>query len=68
MTADSIAYKPDKNEDHAFQFQLKDLRSFKAEKGALAISGPDGKKYNFDDLPEETSQTLGKLQQLLDAG
>ena len=66
VTADSIAYKPDKNEDHAFQFQLKDLRSFKAEKGALAISGPDGKKYNFDDLPEETSQTLGKLQQLLD--
>ena len=53
VTADSIAYKPDKNEDHAFQFQLKDLQSFKAEKGALAISGPDGKKYNFDDLLEE---------------
>ncbi len=68
VTADSIAYKPDKNEDHAFQFQLKDLQSFKAEKGALAISGPDGKKYNFDDLAEETSQVLDKLQLLLAEG
>ena len=68
VTADSIAYKPDKNEDHAFQFQLKDLQSFKVEKGALAISGPDGKKYNFDDLAEDASQVLGKLQLLLDEG
>ena len=68
VTADSIEYVPVRNQDHALQFQLADLQSFKMEKGTLAISGPDGKKYNFDELGEEPSQALGKLLLLLDSG
>ena len=67
VTTDSIEYVPDRNQGHAFQFQLEDLQSFKVEKGTLAISGPDGKKYDFNELAEEVSQTLAKLQQLMDA-
>ena len=67
VTLDSIEYLPNRNQEHAFQFQLEDLKSYKVEKGTLAISGPDGKKYDFSGLAEEMSQTLAKLQQLMDA-
>ncbi len=66
LTADSIEYVPERNQDHAFQFQLQNLQSFKAEGGTLAISGPDGKKYNFDELGDEASRVLGKFRVLLD--
>ena len=68
MTADSIEYVPERKQDHAFQFRLDDLQSFEVEPGTLAISGPGGKKYNFDELASDATQTLSKLQLLLDAG
>ena len=68
MTVASIQYVPDRNQEHAFQLQLEDLRSFKVEKGTLAVSGPDGKRYDFNELGEEASQALGKLLLLLDKG
>ena len=68
VTADSIEYVPERKQDHAFQFRLDDLQSFEVGPGLLAISGPGGKKYNFDELASDATQTLSKLQLLLDAG
>ena len=68
VTSDSIEFQPEENSEHAFQFDLKKLQSFRTEKQSLAISSPEGKKYNFDDLPEDAVAALAKLQQVLDKG